>query len=140
MMILVDTNVFSEITKPRPDVRVVEWLFRHRDATLLSTVVVAELAVGIRVTRGERKRALLFPWLECLIADHTERIVTFDLPHAVRWGEFAAEVLISEQRVGSRQFDTLLAAQAMTLGVPLATHNVRDFQQLDINLIDPWTA
>jgi predicted nucleic acid-binding protein len=138
MMILVDTNVFSEITKPRPDQRVVDWLFRHREQTLLSTIVVAELAVGIRVTRGERKRALLFPWLECLVADHSERILPFDLPHAVKWGEFAAPVLISEQRVGSRQFDTLLAAQAMALGVPLATRNVSDFEKLDITLVDPW--
>jgi predicted nucleic acid-binding protein len=140
MMILVDTNVFSEITKPRPDGRVVDWLFRHRDETLLSTIVVAELAVGIRVTRGERKRALLSPWLECLVADHSERIIPFDLRHAVKWGEFAAKVLISEQRVGSRQFDTLLAAQAMALGIPLATRNVGDFEKLDISLVDPWNA
>ena len=139
-MILVDTNVFSETTKPRPDHRVVEWLFRHRDETLLSTIVVAELAVGIRVTREKQKRALFFLWLECLVADHAERILPFDLSHAVRWGEFAAEVLIAEQRVGSRQFDTLLAAQAMALGVPLATRNVSDFESLDIRLIDPWTA
>jgi len=139
-MILVDTNVFSEITKPRPEQRVVDWLFRHRGQTLLSTIVVAELAVGIRVTRGERKRALLFPWLESLLADHSERILPFDLPHALKWGEFAASVLISEQRVGSRQFDTLLAAQAMALGVPLATRNVSDFEKLDITLVDPWAA
>jgi toxin FitB len=140
MTILVDTNVFSEITKPQPDQSVVDWLFRHRDETLLSTVVVAELAVGIRVTRGERKRALLFPWLECLVADHAERIIPFDLPHAVKWGEFASKVLISDQRVGSRQFDTLIAAQALALCVPLATRNVSDFEELDIRLIDPWTA
>ncbi|MBV8685131.1 MAG: PIN domain-containing protein [Alphaproteobacteria bacterium] len=140
MTILVDTNVFSEITKPRPDPRVVEWLFRNRDDTLLSTIVVAELAVGIRVTRGEHKRALLLPWLECLVADHVGRIVAFELAHAVRWGEFAASVLISDQRVGSRQFDTLIAAQAIALRVPLATRNVRDFEPLSIRLINPWAA
>lgn len=139
-MILVDTNVFSEITKPKPDNRVVDWLFAHRDETLLSTIVVAELSVGIRNTRGGSNRALLFPWLDRLIERHENRIVAFDLPSAQRWGEFAAKVLISEQRVGSRQFDTLLAAQALALDVPLATRNVRDFDGTEVRLIDPWQA
>jgi toxin FitB len=140
MTILVDTGVFGEITKPAPDPRVVDWLFRHRNDTLLSTIVVAELAVGIRVTRGERRRALLFPWLQCLVADHAGRIVTFDLAHAAKWGEFAASVLVSDRRVGARPFDSLIAAQAMTLRVPLATRNVRDLEPLNVRLVDPWAA
>jgi predicted nucleic acid-binding protein len=139
-MILVDTNVFSEITKPRPDEGVVDWLHAHRKETLLSVVVVAELTIGIRTTGGERKRALLMPWLERLIERHRDRMVTFDLDCARCWGEFGAKVLISEQRVGSRQFDTLIAAQAMTLGVPLATRNTRDFEEIDLRTVNPWDA
>jgi len=139
-MILVDTNVFSEVTKPKPNDRVADWLFAHRDETLLSTLVVAELTVGIRTTNGASKRALLFPWLARLIAAHEGRMCAFDLPSAQKWGEFAAKVLLSEQRVGSRQFDTLIAAQTLTLDVPLATRNVRDFEGTDVHLIDPWTA
>jgi toxin FitB len=140
MMILVDTNVFSELTKPRADDRVVEWLFQHRDATLLSTIVAAELDLGIRNTPGAAKRALLTPWLARLIGAHKDRVVAFDLPAAQRWAEFASKVLIAEQRVGSRQFDTLIAAQAMTLGVPLATRNRRDFENIEVSIIDPWSA
>jgi len=139
-MILVDTNVFSEITKPRPDDRVVDWLHAHRKETLLSTIVVAELTVGIGTTNGARMRALLLPWLARLIERHRERTVPFDLACAARWGEFGSKVLISEQRVGSRQFDTLIAAQAMTLGVPLATRNVRDFEDIDLRTINPWNT
>ena len=137
-MILVDTNVFSEITKPKPDDRVVEWLLQHRNETLLSTIVVAELTIGIRTTKGARMRALLFPWLARLIERHQGRIVPFDLDCAQRWGEFGSKVLISEQRVGSRQFDTLIAAQAMTRGVALATRNVRDFEDIELAVVDPW--
>ena len=137
-MILADTNVFSELTKPRPDDRVVEWLFAHRNETLLSTVVVAELTVGVRTTPGSGYRRMLAGWLDRLIERHSGRIVSFDLPAAQRWGEFAAKVLISEQRIGSRQFDTLIAAQALTLDLPLATRNVRDFEGTDVRLIDPW--
>ena len=137
-MILVDTNVFSEITKPKPDDRVVDWLHRHRDETLLSTIVVAELTIGIRTTKGAKMRAMLLPWLARLIEHHNGRIVPFDLACAQRWGEFGAKVLISEQRVGSRQFDTLIAAQAMTLGVSLATRNVRDFEDIELAVVNPW--
>ena len=138
MMILVDTNVFSELTKPKPNNRVVDWLWSHRDETLLSTIVVAELTVGIRNTPGAAKRALLLPWLERLKEHHSDRIVPFDLATAERWGEFAAQVLIADQRVGSRQFDSLIAAQALTLDVPLATRNSRDFEATDMRVINPW--
>lgn len=136
-MILIDTNVFSELTKTRPDDRIVDWLFAHRSETLLSSIVVAELSIGIRTTPGTRKRAMLLPWLDRLIARHEGRIVPFDLPHAAKWADFGSKVLISEQRVGSRQFDTLIAAQAMVLGVPLATRNVRDFEDIDLVTINP---
>ena len=139
-MILVDTNVFSELVKPRPDERVADWLHAHRDETLLSTIVVAELTIGIRTTNGARMRALLEPWLERLVEKHRDRIASFDLACARCWGEFGSKVLISEQRVGSRQFDTLTAAQAMTLGVPLATRNVRDFENIDLDTINPWAT
>ena len=139
-MILVDTNVFSEVSKPQPDDHVTDWLFRHREETLLSTMVIAELSVGIRNTRGERNRALLLPWLRRLIASHEGRVVPFTLEAAEKWGEFAAQVLIAEQRVGSRQFDTLIAAQAMALDVPLATRNRRDFEDINVRVIDPWQA
>ena len=71
-----------------------------------------------------RHRAMLLAWSERRVARHESRIVPFDL--------------ISEQRVGSRQFDTLIAAQAMTLGVPLATRNVRDFEDIDLVTVNPW--
>ncbi len=139
-MILVDTNVFSELPKPQPNEMVVDWLWEHRNETLLSTIVVAELTIGINTTRGAKHRALLLPWLDRLIQRHEGRIVPFDLGCARCWGEFGSQVLIGDQRVGSRQFDTLIAAQAMTLGAPLATRNVRDFEDIDIRTINPWEA
>lgn len=83
-MILIDTNVFSELTKPRPDNRVVDWLFARRNQTLLSTIVVAELTIGIRTTRGKTHRTMLASWLDRLIARHQDRIATFDLASAAK--------------------------------------------------------
>jgi predicted nucleic acid-binding protein len=139
-MILVDTNVFSELVKPVPNANVVDWLFAHRDQTLLSTIVVAEIEFGVRTTRGADKRKMLSGWLERLIERHEGRIVEFDLPAARRWAAFSAGVLIADERAGSRHFDTLIAAQALVLDVPLATRNLRHFERTEVRIIDPWNA
>jgi predicted nucleic acid-binding protein len=139
-MILIDTNVFSELVKPVPDTRVVDWLFEHRRETLLSALVVAEIDFGVRTTRGAGKRKMLAGWLERLIERHEGRHVDFGLPAARRWAAFSAAVLIADERAGSRHFDTLIAAQALVLDVPLATRNVRHFEKTEVRIIDPWQA
>lgn len=138
MMILVDTNVFSETFRPVPDANVVEWLYANRNDTLLSTIVVAELEIGVRTTSGAAKRRMLSAWLDRLIERHVDRIAPFDLAAARRWGQIGSALLIAEQRSGSRAFDSLLAAQALALDVPLATRNVRHFDETGLTLINPW--
>ncbi|GGZ01201.1 PIN domain-containing protein [Novosphingobium colocasiae] len=137
-MILVDTNVFSELVKPVPEPAVVDWLFEHRTETALSAFVVAELNIGIRTTPGADKRRLLTAWLERLIAEHEGRTIGFDLAMARRWGTLSASVLIAGGRLGSQVFDTLIAAQAADRDLPLATRNVRHFQGVGLTLINPW--
>ena len=137
-MILVDTNVFSELIKPAPDDRVVDWLFEHRNATLLSSIVVAELDIGVRTTPGADKRKMLRGWFERLVNSHEGRVVAFDLAAARRWASFSANILIAGERAGSRAFDTLIAAQALALGVALATRNTQDFRIPELVLINPW--
>ena len=66
-MILVDTNVFSELVKPKPDDAVVDWLFAHRKRTLLSSLVIAEIDFGVRTTSGPDKRKMLRGWLDRLV-------------------------------------------------------------------------
>jgi len=137
-MILIDTNVFSEIVKPRPDDNVVDWLFAHRDETLLSAFVIAELRVGIGTTSGRPTRALLLAWLNRLIAEHAGRIMPFDAAAALCWGEFASRLIISDGRSG--YIDSLLASQAMSRNVALATRNVGHFEKTGLTVINPWTA
>ncbi|TCP37357.1 hypothetical protein EV292_101874 [Sphingomonas sp. BK235] len=135
-MILIDTNVFSELARPIPALRVVDWLFEHRRRTLLSTVVVAEITAGICTTRGRAKRELLAAWLERLIETHVARLVPFDIAAARRWGEMTGAMIVTDLR--ARYPDSLLAAQALSLGVPLATRNTSDFVMMGVSLINPW--
>jgi toxin FitB len=139
-MILIDTNVFSELVKPVPDAKVVDWLVAHRNDTLLSSLVVAELDSGVRTTPGRAKRDMLKGWLDRLIAAHAERIVDFDLRAARQWGQFQSKALIADIRRGTRMIDTLLAAQALALNVPFATRNSADFEDCGLELINPWQA
>lgn len=136
MMIFVDANVLSELTKPRPEDRVVEWLFQRRRETLLSTLVIAELAIGIRTTPGPDLRALLMRTLKRIIEQHDGRVIPFDLPAALRWGDMGGRVIVSGGRSGL--IDSMLAAQALVLNVPVATRNIRDFGDTGVTLIDPW--
>ena len=138
-MILVDTNVFSELTKPVPDARVVDWLFVNRRETLLSSLVVAEIDAGVQTTSGRAKRRLLESWLDRLIAAHEGRIVQFDLAAAHCWARFQSKTLIADRRAGTRAIDTLLAAQAIARDIPLATRNARDFEDTTVRVIDPWS-
>jgi toxin FitB len=136
-MILVDTNVFSEMTKPVSEDRVIDWLHEHRAETLLSTLVIAEIRIGIGTTRGVAMRRMLEGWLRRLVVNHDNgRIVPFETSHAMRWGEFASLMIINGERTPF--VDSLLCAQALVLGVPVATRNVDDFRVPGIALINPW--
>lgn len=139
-MILVDTNVFSEIIKPVPNPKVVDWLYERRAKTLLSSLVVAEIDLGIRTTSGASKRRLLEPWFARLLEQHSGRIVDFDLAAARCWAGFNTKVLLADIRAGTRPMDLMLAAQALALEVPFATRNAVHFEDTNVRVIDPWTA
>lgn len=139
-MILIDTNVFSEIIRPVPDPNVVDWLFERRAKTLLSSLVAAEIDLGIRTTPGGAKRRMLEGWFVRLLEQHKGRIIDFDLAAARCWAGFNTKALLADIRAGTRPMDLLLAAQALALDVPFATRNVVHFKDTDVRVIDPWTA
>ena len=138
-MILVDTNVFSETQKALPDPRVVEWLHVHKDDTILSTVVIAEIELGIQITPSSRKRDMLDGWLKRLMARHEDnRTLVFDTSAALKYGEIMALLLRDGRHADVH--DGQIAAQAMTQGLAIATRNAKDFRHDGIAMIDPWEA
>ena len=139
-MILVDTNVFSEIIRPVPDPTVVDWLYERRTETLLSSLVAAEIDLGIQTTSGAAKRRLLEAWFGRLLEKHEGRIVNFDLAAARCWAGFNTRALLADIRAGTRPMDLLMAGQALALDVPFATRNAVHFEDTDVRVINPWTA
>ena len=137
-MILVDTNVWSEALRPRPDVQVERWAARNAERLWLSTVVIGELLSGVhQLPDGKRKSDFLQAY-DILIGQHLDRVAPFDLEAARRYGP----ILAFQQKAGRDPgtADTQIAATALARGMKLATRNTRHFGGLGLGLIDPWSA
>lgn len=137
-MILVDTNVWSELVKSVPDPAVLAWEQVNAERLWLSTVVVGEFLSGVTLMpEGRRKHALRATY-DDVIALYRDRIAPFDLAAALRY----AEVLAHQERAGRNPgtADTQIAATALARGMTLATRNTRDFAGLGLDLVDPWRA
>lgn len=135
-MILVDTNVWSELTRAEPDPVVRLWESTHAPRLWLATVVLGELLSGVQLLPdGKRKRALLEGY-EALVEIHADRIVGFDLDAARLYGGIVARQVRAGRHPGTA--DSQLAAIALANGMQFATRNVRHFEGLGLEVIDPW--
>jgi len=137
---LLDTNVVSELVKPRPDTRVVAWIRASDEADLyLSVLTFAEIRFGIeKLPRGARRERLR-GWMETELADRFEdRILGIERGIAELWGVIMARAAAMSLRLPV--MDTLLAATAEYHGMTMVTRNVRDFARDDVATLDPWSA
>ena len=135
MSYLVDTNVLSELRRPRPHPAVRDWFAQRPAATLfLSVLTLGEIRKGVQATSDERRRQALGDWLEAdLPAFFTGRVLGVDTAVADRWGR-----LIAEAGRPLPAIDSLLAATAVVHGLVLVTRNVRDFAGLPVQIFNPW--
>ncbi|MCY3913775.1 MAG: type II toxin-antitoxin system VapC family toxin [Chloroflexi bacterium] len=132
---LLDTNVVSELTRDEPDSRVIRFL-DDQDDLWLPSVVVFEMEYGL-ATRPQGRR------LETLRALHSEilaafgdRLLSLDQSGA-RW---AAELRAQARHAGRAVDvgDALIAGTAKAHDLAIATRNVRDFEGMDIDVVNPW--
>jgi predicted nucleic acid-binding protein len=137
-LILVDTNVWSELTKPRGNPAVLAWLEAYDEDLALSTLVIAEIRYGIELVGSPDKRASLAAWLDGMESRYYSQTWRFDREDAHCYGRIAAlpEVKARKPQV----IDIQLAAQALARGASLATRNVKDFDWTGVKLVDPWKA
>jgi predicted nucleic acid-binding protein len=130
---LVDTNVLSELSRPRPSARVVRW-FAIQPTIHLSVVTLEELAFGVaRATSAARPR--LGRWLEALL---DARPIALDVTQAI--ARASGELRAAREARGRRvaQADMLIAATALAHGLTLATRNTKDFDGCGVALFDPF--
>ena len=132
---LLDTNVVSEVLRSTPHARVVTFLTAHDDLWL-SSIVIHELEYGLqRMAQGQR-RASLQDGLLGIIAEYEDRILPLERGGA----EWAARFRAHAQRSGRTLDlgDALIAGTAKTHDLAIATRNVRDFDALDVKVVNPW--
>lgn len=136
-MIILDTNVVSELMKAEPDEQVIAWLGQQPVASLFTTTITqAEIFYGLSLLpEGRRKQALLEAANLMFIEDLADRILSFDASAAMSYSDILGE----RRRVGKTmsQFDAQIAAIAQSRGAKLATRNVKDFIDSGIDTVDP---
>lgn len=135
-MILLDTNVLSELSKPSPDEKVVAWLGQTEPALAIPTIALAEMAYGVEKLTEGRRRDRLRAALQRLAASFDDRLLTFDLRAAWAYGD-----ILSTARKAGRPMsvpDAAIAAIARSNDCALATRNIKDFQTTGVELVSPW--
>jgi toxin FitB len=138
-MILVDTNVWSETTRPTPDPGVVAWLRAHRHEAAISTITIGELLMGLALLPDGQRRDFLTIRVEALITRARERSCGYD----ERAARALPTIMAARKRIGrevSKPVDAMIAAVAASRGMAVATRNTSDFTGMGVELIDPWDA
>jgi predicted nucleic acid-binding protein len=138
---LLDTNVISELMKPRPARTVAAWIVSTpEDLMHLSVLTIGEIRKAIDLLdEDEPKRAALQSWLDHdLRVRFAGRILPFDEWVAERWGQIEANA--RRQRVTLPTIDAQLAATALHHGLTFVTRNAADVRLTGVPLFNPWSA
>jgi toxin FitB len=130
---LLDTNVVSELRKPRPHGAVVAWVNDQQEEQLfLSAVTLGVLQAGIERTRHQDpvKASEIELWTDQLAASH--QILTMDAMCFREWGR------IIDRKPDELLEDAMIAATARVHGLIVATRNESDFKRLDVRILNPF--
>ena len=135
MSYLLDTNVVSELARPRPHPGVLRWFETVPDQALhLSVLSLGELRKGVELAADKRRKEKLRLWLEVDVREWFEdRLIAVSADIAEAWGELLA-------RAGRPvpAIDSLLAATALQSGLRMVTRNVSDFDYPGLETVNPW--
>jgi predicted nucleic acid-binding protein len=135
-VIVLDTNVLSEPIRARPDTNVLDWLQQVSEEVALTAISVGEILTGVRALPAGRRRDGLMTAIEQAFAIYADRVLPYDEP--------AARIFASMQelrRAAGHPLsveDGMIAAICRSGGYRLATRNTKDFQDLGIDLVNPW--
>lgn len=136
MSYLLDTNVLSELRKKSPNPGVVASMaLRPPSGLFLSVLTLGELRKGVERLGDPVRRAHLIDWLDVELPAYFEgRILPIDARVADRWGRLLAAAGRPVPAI-----DSLIGATAALHGLTLVTRNARDFADLGLDIINPWS-
>lgn len=138
-MIVLDSNVISELMRAEPAQVVVDWVQDQQAAALCTTAVsVAEIRYGIQRLPAGQRRTLLRNAADDVFDAFAEQVLPFDADSARHY----ADIVVERERAGTpiSGFDAQIAAICRTHRAAIATRNADDFIGLGLNLFNPWTG
>ena len=139
-MILLDTNVISELMRADPARAVLDWFGQHDASELfISAVTEAELRTGVAILPEGQRRDRLQLAIDAMIdQDFQSRVVSFDSLAAKAYAEIAAQRRAAGHPIA--EADCQIAAIAHASDAPIATRNVKDFDGCGVTVINPWAV
>ena len=140
MNVLLDTNVVSELMRKAPDPTVAVWAASHRlESLFFSAVGEAELRYGAAILPTGRRRETLVSDIERMLGEAFQnRVLPFDRGAARAYADIAARRRSTGRPVAPA--DCQIAAIARSRRMAVATRNVRDFEDVNIEVVDPWAV
>ena len=140
MTVLLDTNVVSELMRKVPDPVVAVWAAGHRlEDLFFSAVGEAELRYGVAILPAGQRRETLLSDIERMMDEaFGSRVLPFDSGAARAYADIAAMRRSAGRPVGPA--DCQIAAIARSRHMAVATRNVRDFEDVEIEVVDPWAV
>jgi toxin FitB len=138
-VILLDTNVVSEMMRSHPDMRVIGWLNAQALETIhLSTISLAELLLGIAVLPDGRRKSELALSLERAGQIFGSRLLSFDSQSAQAFAVAVSQARSKGGAIGLA--DGLIAAIALAHGFAVATRDTMPFVAAGVAVVDPWSS
>ena len=134
-MFLLDTNVVSELRRPRPHGAVLAWIAdAPSEQVFISAVTIGEIQSGIEITRenDEARAEELEGWLEAILASYG--VLPMDAPAFREWAR------LMHGRSDAISEDAMIAATAISHRLTVVTRNVRDFEGFDVEMENPFEA
>jgi toxin FitB len=137
-MIILDTNVLSELMRPKPSASVIAWIARQPEAELFTTSITeAEIFYGIEVLpKGKRREHLTMAAEAVFTEDFAGRVYAFDSAAARAFSTIASSRRTNGMPIS--QSDAQIAAIAKTRRAKVATRDVNGFEQCGVDVVDPW--
>jgi hypothetical protein len=135
---LLDTNILSELRRPRPEPKVLAFIAAQKlEQLYVSTVTFAEIRFGIELVADASRRAELNDWLMHKVRPMFEdRVLPVSEDIMFKW-----RLLVEEGRKAGHTFsqpDLIIAATALCHGLTIVSHDTRDYQRARAPFVDPW--
>ena len=134
---LLDTCVFAEYSRPRPNTKVFEWIdAQEQELQFLSVLTIGEMEKGIARLPSSKRRQSVAEVLNVIVSRFDHRILQLDIAIARRWGRMVESLELKGRKLPI--IDSLIAATALEHDLTIVTQNILDFTDTGVTVLNIW--